>query len=182
VAGLCRPKNQIPTESGARKLELYPDRWAVVTSKGPQPWNGPDIPLGRASAGSVALLLHFDSPLREAARVVSAFIVLDPMPGVPPSASPVPIKLSRIAAPWSPGDTTWARLPALTPLETPALASNWGGRRLFVDVSAEVRRWRERRGDDHGIALLAEANDPSGASYSLGIEGGKGPRLEIYLR
>lgn len=182
VAGACRPKNQIPAETTARKLELWPDRWAVLASRGPEPWNGVDVPFGRSSAGTVALLLHFNSPLREASRVVSAFLVLDAMPDMPPSSSPVPLNLSRISAPWSAETATWARLPALSPLHATVLASNWGGRRLFVDVSSEVHRWREQRDDQHGIALVAEPHDPIGASYSLGLAGAQGPRLEIYLR
>lgn len=182
VAGTCRPKNEIPIETAGRKLELVPDRWSVVTSKGSHPWTGPDVPLGREALGDVVLLLHFDSPLRESSRVVSAFLVLDPMPGLAPSTAPVPITLARILAPWSAQEATWSRLPELSGAEARLLASNWGGRTLYLDVTRQVWRWREQRSDDHGLALIAPPHDPVGASYSLGLAGGRGPRLHVYLR
>jgi hypothetical protein len=182
VAGVCRPKKEIPTESGTRKLELLPDRWAVVTSQGAQPWNGADIPLGRESEGHVVLLLRFPSPLRETTRVVSAFIVLDPMPGVAPSPSPVPVTLSRVLRPWTQEEASWSRLPELSPVETKLVVSNWGMRPLYIDVTRQVWRWREQRGDEHGLAIVAAPSNALGASYSLGLAGGRGPRLEVYLR
>ncbi|HQP33592.1 MAG TPA: hypothetical protein PLI95_00370 [Polyangiaceae bacterium] len=181
VTGVCRPKNEIPTEAAARRLELVPDRWAVVTSKGSQPWHEADLPLGRADLGQVCLLMHFDSPLRESSRVVSAFLVLDPSSGATPGPAPVPLSVSRILEPWN-ATPSWNRLPALAEPEANALASNWAARPLRIDVTREVVRWKERREDDHGIALVAAPHDPVGASFSLGLAGGRGPRLEIYLR
>lgn len=181
VTGVCRAKNEIPTEAAARKLELLPDRWTIVTSKGEQPWNGADVPLGRSSLGQVAMLLHFDSPLREQTRIVSAFLVLEPMDGATPGPSPVPVQISRILQPWDAG-ATWSRLPELGAPESTVMASTWGRRPLFVDVTRQVMRWRERRGDDQGLALVAAPHDPIGASYSLGVAGGRGPRLHVYLR
>jgi hypothetical protein len=182
VAGTCRPKNEIPIETTGRRVQLLPDRWTVVTSKGPHPWPGADVPLGREELGDVVLLLHFDSPLRESSRVVSAFLVLDPMPGLAPSTSPVPITIARITAPWTAQEASWSRLPELSGTEANLLASNWGGRALYLDVTKQVWRWREQRSDDHGLAVIAPPHDPVGASYSLGLAGGRGPRLEVYLR
>lgn len=181
VTGVCRPKNEIPTEAAARKLELLPDRWAVVTSQGEHPWSGADVPLGRASLGQVLVLLHFDSPLREQSRIVSAFLVLDPMDGATPGPSPVPVAISRIVQPWD-SQVSWSRLPELSAAESTVLASTWGGRSLLIDVTRQVIRWRERRSDDHGLALVAAPHDPIGSSYSLGVAGGRGPRLHVYLR
>jgi hypothetical protein len=182
VAGVCRPKKEIPTESGTRKLELLPDRWAVVTSQGAQPWTGVDIPFGRASEGHVVLLLRFPSPLRETSRVVSALIVLDPMPGVAPSPSLVPVTLSRVLGPWTQQEASWTRLPELSPVEENLIVSNWGMRPLYIDVTHQVWRWREQRGDEQGLAIIAAPQNAIGASYSLGLAGGRGPRLEVYVR
>jgi len=181
VTGVCRPKNEIPTEAAARKLELLPDRWAVVTSNGEHPWTGADVPLGRSSLGQVLVLLHFDSPLREQSRVVSAFLVLDPMAGATPGPSPVRVGISRILQPWD-AQATWSRLPELSAPESTVMASTWGGRSLYVDVTRQVVRWREQRSEDHGLALVAAPHDPIGAAYSLGTAGGRGPRLQVYLR
>lgn len=181
VTGVCRPKNEIPTEAAARMLELLPDRWAVVTSQGEAPWTGADVPLGRSSLGQVLMLLHFDSPLREQSRIVSAFLVLDPMDGATPGPAPVPVGVSSILQPWD-AHPSWSRLPELSAPESTVMASTWGGRPLYVDVTRQVVRWRERRGDDHGLALVSSPHDPIGASYSLGVAGGRGPRLQVYLR
>lgn len=182
VAGACRPNNQVPTESGAHKVVLVPDRIAVVTSSGRQPWDGAEIPFGRTSEGHVVLLLRFPSPLRETSRLVAAVLVLDPMPGAPPSPSLVPVGVARILRPWSPQETTWSRLPMLSEIEGTALASTWGKRPLYIDVTRQVWRWRECRADDQGLALVASPRDELGAVYALGVGGGRSPRLDLYLR
>jgi hypothetical protein len=130
----------------------------------------------------MVLLLGFDSPFSETSRIVSAYLVLEPMPGETPSTSPVPFEVARVLEPWSPEAATWSRLPRLSPALSTGLASNWAGRSLMVEVTAMVQRWCEHRDDDHGVAIVAEAHDPLGASYALGTAGGRGPRLEVYLR
>jgi hypothetical protein len=182
VAGACRSPKVLLAEASTRKVVFRPSGLALVSSRGPEPWDRADVPFGSVAAGRVALLLRFAVSLRESSRVASAMLVLDPMPGAAPPDAPVQIEVARIGAPWDPAAASWARLPVLSPPESRALASSWGGRRLLVDVTPQVKRWLEHRGDDHGLALLAAPCDTRGASYSLGVAGGRGPLLEVYLR
>lgn len=165
-----------------RRLVLEPARVAVVTSRGAGSPNPTEIPFGRDSAGQVVLLLGFDAPFSPDTDVRSAYLVLEPVPDVTPSARPVSLSLARIVAPWSAGDCSWERLPKLSSIDSTWMASTWGQRPLRIDVTSAVRRWREHRSDDQGLAVLAAPQDAFGARYALGTGRGRGPTLDIYLR
>jgi hypothetical protein len=182
VVGVCRRTNEAPVDVSLRRLVLRPDRLAVVTSRSRDAFDPAEIPFGRESAGQVLLLLHFDAPFSPDTDVRSAFLVLDPLPDVPPSSAPVPVSVVRILSPWTADGSSWSRLPRLSPIESTWRASTWGLRPLRIDVTAIVRRWREARADDHGLALLAGPQDAFGARYATGIGHGQGPTLDIYLR
>jgi hypothetical protein len=51
-----------------------------------------------------------------------------------------------------------------------------------IDVTSLVREWPQRRADDHGVALLVHGDDRVGSTFTMGITGGAGPRLEAYVR
>jgi len=140
------------------------------------------IALGHASSGSATLLLHFSVPLTDARDVTAAFLVLDPMEGAPPPAKPVPITIARILEPWRAEGVSWGRHPSLDVPEKAGFAGNALAATLRLDVTHLVREWAGQRADEHGIAILADGDDPFGASYSLGVTRGQGPRLEVYVR
>jgi hypothetical protein len=182
ITGQCRPNAPLLTEAGARRVVLEPEQLALICSGAQAPWTGVDIPLGRSSLGQQVLLMRFAPVLSETSRLVAAVLVLEAMPGVPPSTSPVPITVARIVEPWNAQEANWSRLPALSAGEVRAWASTWGGQTMQLDVTAVVSRWGQRRADDRGLALIAGPTDAVGASYSLGLAGGRRPRLELYLR
>jgi hypothetical protein len=183
VAGLCRPPKFVPAPSQSQRVVLEPTSVALVTSRQQDDgFQSADIPFGRESAGHVALLLSFPAPFGETSQIRSAFVVLDPMPGSLPGPAPVELRLARIVSPWTPQEAAWSTLPRMSGVEGTFLASTWGSRRLWIDVTEQVRRWRDHRSDDHGLAVIAAPQNPVGASYALGIAGGRGPRLDVYLR
>jgi hypothetical protein len=185
VVGRCRPGSSTPAPVESRRLVLLPDAAAVVSSAGPS-GGGNALPetlsLGRNASGSVSLLLHFAVPIAERGEVAAAFLILDPLAGASQPGSAVPLQIARILDPWRPETVSWGRHPQL---DLPEKAGAVGPSLLAparIDVTHLVRAWAERRPDDHGIAILAYASDPFGATFSLGITEGKGPRLEVYVR
>jgi hypothetical protein len=180
IAGACKPKSSPLVSEKTRKLVLDPTDIAVIA--GSDRWHDADIPFGRKSAGTVTLLMNFPSPFAETSNIAAAMLVLEPMPGEDSSAHPVRIELSRIIEPWNSAEVSYQRMPAIEPTGKSVLASTWGSRSLYVDVTEQVQRWREHRSDDRGLALTASASEARGVSYSLGLTGVKGPRLEVYIR
>lgn len=185
VVGRCRPDGGAPAPIESRRLVLMPDAAAVVSSSGPSGGGG-ELPealaFGRSASGAVSLLLHFSVPIVERGEVAAAFLVLDPLAGAPQPGSAVPLEVARIIDPWRPETVSWGRHPQL---DLPEKAGAVGPSLLAparLDVTHLVRAWAERRPDDHGIAVLASATDPFGATFSLGISEGRGPRLEVYVR
>jgi hypothetical protein len=180
--GWCRPEKSTPVPATAQRVVLEPAAVAVVTSADDGQRAGGDVVFGREQAGEVALLMRFASPFRESTQIKAAYLVLDVSPSVPPGPAPVRLRLARIVAAWSAETVNWRRLPQLSAVQGTYWASGWAGRQLRLDVTEQVRRWREQRPDDQGLAVLAAPQNPFGASYALGTAGGRGPRLDVYLR
>lgn len=155
---------------------------AVIASQCGARVDPTEIPFGRSDAGQVILLVDFTAPLSPDSDVDSAFLVLQPVPDTTPSAAPVPLSVARILTAWTAADTSWGRLPRLSPTDGAWRASTWGQRPLRIDVTSIVKRWREHRDDDHGIAVLASPQDVFGARYASGTGRGQGPVLDLYLR
>ncbi len=154
----------------------------VVASQGPEPFDLATVPLGKEALGELVVLLQFPAPFSDSTQILSAHVVMSPAPGAIPGPAPVELRVSRILDPWTPEDSSWATLPSLSATEATFLASTWGGRVLRLDVTDQVRRWREHRHDDQGLAILASPQNEVGATYSLGFTGADGPKLDVYLR
>jgi hypothetical protein len=163
------------------RILLAPSDFTVLASRGES--GVPDaIAIGRASNGSLVVLLRFVASWRDDAEVTSAFLLLDPLENAPPARSSTNLGVAQILEPWSAETATWGRQPRLGVPEVSAIVPATFTPRLRVDVTSLVRRWPKRAEDDHGIALLAEGKDPFGAVYSTGLSHGAGPRLEVYVR
>lgn len=184
VAGRCRAADSPVAAADAARVVLLPASLAVVASRGGG-GGGDELPdtvtIGRGSSGTVVMLLRFEATWRDDAEVASALLVLEPIAGAPPAVSPIDFEMARIIEPWAPAAVSWGRQPRLgvpmkagSPRARPALP-------LRIDVTPLVRAW-SRRGDDHGIALLAHGDDASGAVISTGVTQGRGPRLEVYVK
>jgi hypothetical protein len=185
VVGRCHPSDASPSPADTQRVLLSPRDLAVLASRGAS-GAGADLPafiaLGREGEGNLVVLLRFAATWRDDSDVVSAFLLLDPLEGAIPPSNTIPVEVARILDPWSPSTVSWGRQPRLALPETAAVVRPQPPRPLRVDVTAMVRAWKQRRADDHGIALLTAARDPFGSSYSTGVTGGVGPRLEVYVR
>jgi hypothetical protein len=185
VAGRCRPLEAPASSGDAQRMVLAPVQTAVVASLGGG-GGGEDLPdtvaLGRSSGGTVVFFFRFEAGLRDDAEVESAFLVLDPLDGVPPATSPIRFEMARVVEPWRAETVSAGRQPRLAvPLDAGS-ARTRPGAPLRVDVTPLVRAWQKRAADDHGIALLARGDDAYGAVVSTGGTQGRGPRLEVYVK
>jgi hypothetical protein len=181
VAGRCRAPDAAPGAPEGVRILLPPRDLAILASRG-EPGMPDAIAIGRAASGSIVVLMHFVASWRDDADVASAFLLLEPQEGAAPPRSSTPIAIARILEPWTSDTASWGRQPRLAVPEVSAIAPGLMQQRLRVDVTSIVRRWPKRAEDEHGIAMLAEGNDPFGAVYSTGLASGPGPRLEVYLR
>jgi hypothetical protein len=185
VAGRCRRDDALPAAADTLRVVLAPTDVAVVAAHGGG-GGGADLPdavaLGRAGSGSVVLLFRFAATWRDDAEVASAFLVLDPLDGAPPAASPIAFEMARILSPWRAEEVSWGRQPRLS---VPLTAGSMRARPTLpvrVDVTPIVRSFGKRSPDDHGLALLATGADAYGAVISMGVSQGRGPRLEVYIK
>ncbi|MDI3283553.1 DNRLRE domain-containing protein [Polyangium sp. 15x6] len=186
VVGRCRPKKDtLVTAMDARRLLLFPDAVAVVSSKGPS-GGGEALPeavsLGRSAAGDTSLLLHFEVPVAEVGEVSSAFLVLETATASEPPTQPVSLSIARILEPWRADFVSWGRSPRLDVAEKAGTVGVTSPSPMRIDVTHVVQRWAKRTGEEHGLAVLADPNDPRGITFSLGVVEKRGPRLEVYAR
>jgi hypothetical protein len=180
-----RPRSQAATEVApldAQRIVVSPTELAVVSPRNGGSALPAEIPLGSTSAGSVMILLRFPTPWGNRVRIARAFLVLEASPGAIPEPHPVSVSVARILERWSASQVSWSRLPKLSPAEARAVAVTAPPGPLRIDVTAIVERWTRERADDQGIALTAPPDAPVGATYSTGISGAPGPRLDVYLR
>jgi len=183
VVGRCRlSATSLVGAADGRRLVVFPDEVAVSSSRDP---SGGDkrlpavVVLGR---GSSILLLHFAVPISEPRDVGAAILVLEPPRDALAPASPVPIHLARIVESWQADAVSDGRVPRVGVPERAGVFDGSFGGVVRIDVTSIVKRWAERRSDDHGIAVVADEADAYGAAFSLGVTEGRGPRLEVYLR
>jgi hypothetical protein len=183
VVGRCRAPEESPSPPDTRRIVLAPAGLAVIASNSSAGEPVPEtIALGRAADGTVELLLRFAATWRDDADVVSAFVVLDPIEGAIPPASPARFEAARIVEPWQPEIVTWGRQPRLDLPKLAAVVRARPGTPVRIDVTPLVRAWSRRLPDDHGLALLVRGDDALGAACAMGVTGGAGPRLEAYVR
>lgn len=141
-----------------------------------------EISLGRVSLGSMVVLLRFPTPWGNHVRVSSAFLTLEPSEGALPETEPVEVSVARVLERWSAAEVSWGRLPRLSAPEVRAFATATPPKTLRIDVSAIVQRWARGQANDQGLALMAGSGANTGATYSSGVGGAPGPRLDVYLR
>ena len=184
MVGRCRPADASPAPADGTRLVLSPVAAAVAAHGGSG--GGVTLPdhivLGRASNGTVTLLFRFAATFPDEAEVASAFLILDPIEGAPPSLQPVSFEMASITEPWQADIASAGRQPRLgVPRDAGKLRLR-PGISARIDVTPMVRDWPKKRPDDHGLALLAKGADEAGTVVSMGVSHGTGPRLEIYLK
>ena len=183
VVGRCRlAGSTLVGPSDGRRVVLAPDEVAVTSSRDSS-GGGNQLPavvvLGR---GSSTLFLHFAVPVNEPRDITAAVLVLEPPRDALPPASPLPIHVALIREHWVADEVSNGRVPSVGVPERAGVFGGAYGGVVRIDVTSIVKRWAERRSDDHGIAVVADETDAYGSSFSLGITEGRGPRLEVYLR
>jgi hypothetical protein len=167
--------------AASQRVVLRPAALVAVSSRGELPAGATQIVLGRERDGTTALLLRFEPTFREAEEVRGAFLLLEPAPDARRAASPLHLDVSRILEPWAAETAAWATLPRLDAVAQRVLTPH-AAVPLRIDVTELVREWPRQRSDEHGIALVASAQDPYGLPLSSGAGAQPGPRLELYLQ
>lgn len=167
--------------ASAERVVLRPTALAAVASRAELPAGATEIVLGRERDGTTALLLRFEAPFREAEEVRGAFLLLPPAADARRAAAPLHLDVSRILEPWTAETIAWATLPRLDAVAQRVLTPR-ALVPLRIDVTDLVRQWSRQRSDEHGIALVASAQDPYGFPLPSGTGTAPGPELEIYLQ
>ena len=182
AAGRCARAGAEIAPTDAARIVVAPTELAVVSARG----GDGAVPAESLLARPPAVGWSFFSSSQhrgEIALASPAHFSHSSQPLVrQPETQAVTVSVSRVLERWSASDVTWARLPKLSATEARAFAVTGPPKTLRIDVTSIVERWARGRADDQGIALMAPPEAPVGASYSTGISGGHGPRLDVYIR
>lgn len=145
------------------------------------------VVLGRASEGGV-LFLRFAAELPRDAKVIEAYLVLRRASTVDDDPAPIHLHATRIVAGWNSRSTSFARQPRLEDVALPSTRVEAGGPALVrLDVRELVTLWGRRDRADHGVAVVATTESPTGTTFALAGGSGSGaggadPYLEMYVR
>jgi hypothetical protein len=190
VAGRCQIEKPTvrPAVESAKRLVVRPVDLAYVKS-GDAPSGGALPPLVALGKDGGKLLLRFEAPIPTNAKVIEAYVVLHRSTIVDDDPSPVSLHGTRIVEAWSGRSVSWAFQPRLLETRSPSTVVEPGGAPLVrLDVRELVRHWARRDPADQGIAIVAEGETPTGATFALNEIGAPigarelGPYLELYLR
>jgi hypothetical protein len=184
LANRCVPLGAEPVGQGTVRWVVAPARIAVVTSES---WQYERtlpgaIRFGSAADGPAALYLRFDPVWTRAREIDSAFLLLEPMPGVPLSAEDIEVQAARVGGSWQPETLSWLRQPKLASPRSRALARAGPPSTLRIDVTDIIRYEHTHPRHNHGIAVKGPNGDGHGACFATGRTLGATPRLEIYVR
>jgi len=140
------------------------------------------VTMGRDD-GALAFL-RFSVPLTPEAKVLEAYLVLERPAGISIDPTPVALHAARVVDPWDGRSISWARQPRIEEMSAPVTeVSPASGPLVRIDVRSLVERWRRRKGDDEGVAVVADGKSGSGMAFALAPwEQGRGPMLELYVR
>lgn len=183
LANRCTLLGADPVSADTRRLVALPSELAVIGASSPETRGElpPSVTFGSPHGGS-ALYLRFEPLWRSARKVESAFLVLEPMAGVPRGPEDVPVRVWRVGEDWNAGELHWLAQPALLPPSARGIARTSPPMPLRVDVTEIVRYYKQHERSDHGFALRASGSSDVGASFATGSIGGTAPRLELYVR
>lgn len=176
IVSRCRGDAALP-KLGARRVVLEPTKIALVSSATID--DDATVALGRASGGSVALLLAYDAGTSSAVEVKTATLSFSVPTTAPPPIAPVPIDAAVALEAWEPTIVSWGRQPRLDGMLRLGSIDTRGARTVRVDVTELVARQSAERG--YGIAVTASPTDAVGATVHTGLGAGIAPRLELYL-
>jgi hypothetical protein len=186
IVGRCRPTGSVPARPTSSRTLYEASDLAWLTQRSDdltgEGGHAGTISLGREDLGDAVVLMSFEVDFEPDAEVEGAFLVFEPARGARPPNNLVPLEIASIQSPWESRTASWGRQPTLSLPTDAGYARARPPAPLRVDVTHLVRDWPDRPRDVYGLALLAEASDPFGATYARGTTGGLPPRLEVYLK
>jgi hypothetical protein len=169
VAGRCQPDrpNVKPAIDAARRLVVRPVDLAYVR-RGDGESDGALPPLFSLGKDSAVLMMRFSVPVPVMANIVEAYVVLRRADAVDDDPSPVSLHATRIVDPWDGRSLSWARQPRVADVRAPASVVEPGGPSLVrLDVRELVRQWPRHDPHDQGVAILADNETPTGATFAF---------------
>lgn len=198
VAGRCQAEGATtkPVIDSARRLVVRPVDIAYI-KRGDGPSSGALPPVFVLGKDGGKLLLRFSVTVPSMASVVEAYVVLRRSAVVDDDPAPIFLHATRIVDAWEGGSASWAIQPRSAETRSPSTVVEPGARSLVrLDVRGLVRNWARRDPADQGIAIVADSETRSGATFALtateAVSGGPTwaseaaadvePYLELYVR
>ena len=188
AASLCLALGCAPARHDALSVPALSQRWVLAPSalsvlSGARAVEGVpgEVTFGGAG-GRSALYLQFPSEWQNRGVPVAAFLALETREDAIADSTPVTLEVWRVRSPWQAAALrTWSDKPNLAPpfarmRTTPTLQE------VRIDVTELTRFMALNPTQSEGFAVLAESGAGHGASYATGMQGGRAPRLELYLR
>jgi len=167
---------------GSERRVLRPVAMAVLSRSR----SGAELPssvtFGSRAEGETLLLLRFAPSWAADAPVESAFLLLHPRDGTGAALDDVRLDVWRIEEPWTAERTTWLERPSLGHPHSRGRARSAPPTTLRIDVTRFVRATSGSGRPNHGLAVVASASHPHGATFATGAGGGRTPELEVYLK
>jgi hypothetical protein len=167
-----------PVPEGTRRLLLAASAVARASSP-PDPALPPSVTLGREAGPRTVLYVRFDS-LPASRSIQSAFLLLEAQPASF-SSEDVPLEVWRVNHRWGGSSFGWSEQPGLAPPFARGIGRAQPPAPIRIDVTALVRYAAEHPGRDYGLAIRASDSTDTGLTLSTGADGGRAPRLDVYL-
>ena len=182
ASGCTRPNGEFGAAHARERVVCLPSSMASVSSAGSSLGLGGEVRFG-GPLGRSALYLKFPNEWRTRGVPVQAFLTLSAREASATSDVVLTLEAWRISADWQAQTLQhWSDKPSLAPPYARTQISPSPSREVQLDVSELVRFAAQNPERDFGIAVIASGSDGPGASFSTGLDGGRAPRLELYVR
>jgi hypothetical protein len=180
AAGRCARPGTDPIASDSDRIVVAASDIAIVSASAENGALPDEIAFfGRSPP---VVLLRFPAPWGNRARIMAAFLTLQLQDTTVVDSRTWTLSVARVLEPWAGAGVSWGRLPRLSAPLVRAEVVPLPPRSLRIDVTAIVQRWARAENDERGLALWASAAGPSGPTFSSGLLGPVGPRLDVYVR
>lgn len=165
--------------NASRRLLLRPAALGVARGRASSAGLAPGVTLGRRADDDTALYVRFDSEWNQG-RIVSAFLLLDPLPGSP-SAEDVALEVWRARRDFTSQNFAWSAQPGLAPPFARGISRTLPPSPVRVDVTELLTFIAAHPSQDHGFVVRASNQSDVGVTLATGLDGGLPPRLDVYL-
>jgi len=166
VAGRCVAHGATPAIDSGRRLLFAPVDVGYVR-RNEAVRETALATFGRAGQPAV-VFLRFSVPLPSEADVIEAYVLLERATSADADVAPISLHAARVVTPWDARTLSWATQPRVEELGAPVTrASPAAGSLVRLDVRDTVQRWRKRRRDELGLAILAEGESVTGITFAL---------------